>query len=686
MDFEAIIRAVFKPGNVESQIKNLIKDRTVKITPIISSTSSMSSSNKKSLDNQVKKENEYLNSARKKYYNSGTYSAGDTKVSKERVSAKLKEADEIKRINANVMKDTKASYSEANSAVKRSLTEQKSEINKTLKEVNKISSNIENDSYLSNFTKSKSNFESFANDGSDAYKKASKSIKEYESALQNLYKANQSFTVTQNFENADQLIKANEKVSQSAKQLQNNLSALNTQQSKALSGGENIQKSNQIKKYLDENAKAAKKYGQELQSLAKQAKEATTVGQLKNVNDEFKTIKSQISSEGLTGNNLVSELKRGFSQITEFVGVYGLLQAGMNKAQEMIQNTYDVNDAMIELRMATGLSNEEAKNTMKTYSQMGNQLKATATDVSAASTEWMKQGQSLENANKLSKYSIMLSKIGDLSSEDATKYLTSARKGYGITNAEDTLSIIDKISAVDMASATDVGGLAQGMSEVATNANLAGVSMDKLLSYLAVVGETTQEGMSSVGVGLNAIFSRMGNIKLARLKDYQNNGEDLSDVETVLNGVGIKLRDDNNTFRNFGDVLDETASKWNSYGDVQKRAIAKAFAGTNHMEQFLVLMSNYDKALEYQGVSENSEGYGTKKYEIWKEGLTANTEALKNAFQSLSATVMDSDLMDGFIKGGSSALTVINTMIQKLGLLKTVLLGIAGVKIFQNLG
>lgn len=53
------------------------------------------------------------------------------------------------------------------------------------------------------------------------------------------------------------------------------------------------------------------------------------------------------------------------------------------------------------------------------------------------------------------------------------------------------------------------------------------VSMDKLLSYLAVVGETTQEGMSSVGIGFNAIFSRMGNIKLARLKDYQNNGEDL---------------------------------------------------------------------------------------------------------------------------------------------------------------
>ena len=204
-----------------------------------------------------------------------------------------------------------------------------------------------------------------------------------------------------------------------------------------------------------------------------------------------------------------------------------LKQSGMNKAQEMVQNTYDVDSAMTQLQMATGVSNDKAKDLMKTYSDMGHQLKATGTDVAASSTEWMKQGQSVEKSNKLAESSIKLSKVGDLTSENATKYLTSARKGYGITSAEDTLKIVDKMSSVDMASATDVGGLAEGMSEVATNANLAGVSMDKLLGYLATIGETTQEGMSSVGTGLNAIFSRMGNIKLARLKDYQNNGEDL---------------------------------------------------------------------------------------------------------------------------------------------------------------
>lgn len=67
----------------------------------------------------------------------------------------------------------------------------------------------------------------------------------------------------------------------------------------------------------------------------------------------------------------------------------------------------------------------------------------------------------------------MLSKIGGISSEESTQYLTAALKGYQMSN-EEAMSIVDKISTVDMASATSVSGLAEGMSKVASAANLVG--------------------------------------------------------------------------------------------------------------------------------------------------------------------------------------------------------------------
>ena len=548
-----------------------------------------------------------------------------------------------------------------------------------------VSRNLGNKSYDANLAAQQKKLSKYYS-GSEEYKNANKSFEEYKQNVKGLQELHTQYQANPSTANQDAIIKQNEKVIQSYKKLNNEMKILDATQSKALNPGEGSIQANKIRTYMTNNTKAAKEYGVVLENLAKQSENATTKGEAQSINQQFKQMQAEISAKGLTGNSMFSEVKRGFSQISQFVGTYGILQSGMNKAQEMVQNTYDVDSAMTQLQMATGVSNDKAKDLMKTYSNMGHQLKATGTDVAASSTEWMKQGQSVEKSNKLAENSIKLSKVGGLSSKDATKYLTSARKGYGVTSAEDTLKIVDKLSSVDMASATDVGGLAEGMSEVANTAKIAGISMDKLLGYLATIGEVTQEGMGSVGTGLNAVFARMGNIKLSRLKDYQNNGEDLSNVETVLRGEGINLRDKTDQFRNFGDVLDEVAGNWNNYSDVSQRAIAQSFAGTHHMNEFITLMSNYGKAQEYEKVSENSAGSTDKKYEVYKNSLEGQTEDLKNSFQSISTTFADKNLLGGGITLLSNVLNVVNKLVSSFGLLQTAAAGFAGIKLFKNLG
>ena len=339
--------------------------------------------------------------------------------------------------------------------------------------VQNVSKNLGNKSYDANLAAQQKKLSGYYS-GSEEYKNANKSFEEYQKNVKGLQELHTQYQANPSTANQDAIIKQNEKVIQSYEKLNNEMKILDATQSKALNPGEGNIQANKIRTYMENNTKAAKEYGVVLENLVKQSENATTKGEAQSINQQFKQMQSEISAKGLTGNSMFSEVKRGFSQISQFVGTYGILQSGMNKAQEMVQNTYDVDSAMTQLQMATGVSNDKAKDLMKTYSDMGHQLKATGTDVAASSTEWMKQGQSVEKSNKLAESSIKLSKVGDLTSENATKYLTSARKGYGITSAEDTLKIVDKMSSVDMASATDVGGLAEGMSEVATNANLAG--------------------------------------------------------------------------------------------------------------------------------------------------------------------------------------------------------------------
>lgn len=461
----------------------------------------------------------------------------------------------------------------------------------------------------------------------------------------------------------------------------NTLSQIRDESSKALSPTVATTSGNKVVEYMNANSRAVKKYGASLKTLEQQYRSMTTIEEKANYDKVFANLKSRIDAEGLSGNSWFGELKRATGQIAQFAGIYGMLQNTVIQIPyKAITAVKDYDAAMTNMQMATGISNTQAQELMNTYSDMGKQLKVTGVDVATSATEWMKQGKTIEESNKLAQDSIVLSKIGDLSSDDATRTITAAMKSYDL-NESQVMDFVDQISAIDMASATDVGGLADAFNEVAANANQAGISTKQLLSYAAVIGETTQEGMSSVGTSLNAIFSRMGNIKLSRLKDYQNGGEDLSNVETVLRGVGISLRDTDGEFRNFGDVLDETAGRWSEFGTVQQRAVAQAFSGTNHMNDFMVLMQQYSKAQEYMQIADDASGTSMEKYSAYTDSLEGKLEGLKSTFESLSSTVLDSDALKGFVSGGTEVLGLIDKLTNSLGVMGTVAVG-AG--IFQG--
>lgn len=476
-------------------------------------------------------------------------------------------------------------------------------------------------------------------------------------------------------------IKIMDQIDEKAKQMKNTFTEISNLESKTLGQGVAERGANNVATYMESNTKALKKYGSALTEIQQQYRSATTEMEKSNIDKSFAVLKSRISAEGLSGNSWIGELKRATGQIAQFAGVYGMLQnTVMQLPYKVISSVKDYDSAMTNMQMATGISNNQAQELMNTYSDMGKQLKVTGVDVATSATEWMKQGKTIEESNKLAQDSIILSKIGDLSSDDATKTITAAMKSYDL-NESQVMDFVDQISAIDMASATDVGGLANAFNEVAANANQAGISTKQLLSYAAVIGETTQEGMSSVGTSLNAIFSRMGNIKLSRLKDYQNGGEDLSNVETVLRGVGISLRDTDGEFRNFGDVLDDTAARWSDFGTVQQRAVAQAFSGTNHMNDFMVLMQQYSKAQEYMQIADDASGTSMEKYGAYTDSLEGKLEGLKSTFESFSNTVVNSDFLKGTVDTVTQALDIFDKVTNSLGVMNTAAVGLG---IFQG--
>lgn len=145
-----------------------------------------------------------------------------------------------------------------------------------------------------------------------------------------------------------------------------------------------------------------------------------------------------------------------------------------------------------------------------------------------------------------------------------------------------------------------------------------------------------------------------------------------NDVEKVLGKLGIKLRDNKDTFKDFGIVLDEIGSKWNGFTKVEQNAISVAISGVRNRENFLVLMNNYGKALEYAGVSANSSGTAMKKFEAYQDSIEAKSKKFTATLEGLSSAFVDSDLVKGILDIGSTGLSGLTKLIDKFGTIPTV--------------
>lgn len=195
--------------------------------------------------------------------------------------------------------------------------------------------------------------------------------------------------------------------------------------------------------------------------------------------------------------------------------------------------------------------------------------------------------------------------------------------------------------------------------------------MDRLIGYMATVGEVTQDSMSVIGNAFKSMYSRMNNIKIGKFIDDET-GESLSDTEAVLNKLGIQLRDTQDTYRDFDDVLDDVGNRWKDFTQVEQNAISVAIAGTMQRERFIALMNNYSSALEYSEVAANSAGSALERYGVFQDSLEAKTNELTAAIESLSTNIISEDLYSGILQ----ATTGLVEFLDKTNLLKGTLAGL----------
>ena len=143
-------------------------------------------------------------------------------------------------------------------------------------------------------------------------------------------------------------------------------------------------------------------------------------------------------------------------------------------------------------------------------------------------------------------------------------------------------------------------------------------------------------------------------------------GNAINQVEKVLLANGIKLREDNNTFRDMSDVLQDVAVRYKelaaSGNTVAQQQVIGAIAGVRQANMVAALMENWEQVTKAQEIATGSAGLASERYKVYMDSIEAAMNEFKASWQEMwTKTIMSGDLK-GIVNFGTVVLDLINKM------------------------
>ena len=375
--------------------------------------------------------------------------------------------------------------------------------------------------------------------------------------------------------------------------------------------------------------------------------------------DEDDTNRSVKMNEILSQNppktyasQLEDAIKGSVRTFSLFSVVTRIMYKFMNSLRQCVNTMKELDKVQMDLRVVTGNSKEGIQELTKSYSELGFKLGLTTKEVAESANTWLRQGYSISETNKLIEATAKLSKLGMVDAASASRYLTSAIKGFHM-EASEAESVVDRLVTLDMKYAASAGDIAQALARVSAVAQSSNTSLNETTAMLTTMIDVSQQGAESVGDALKTMMSRFGNVKagaFTKLMDSEDS-ENLNDIERVLNSIGITVRQSTMQMKSFSSVLDELYEKWDQLSNVEQNAIATAFAGQRQRNFFLLLMQNEESYRQALETTENAQGQAAEKYLAYMESYEYAAQQVKNAWEQITQQIFESDVFINLQKG-----------------------------------
>ena len=362
-------------------------------------------------------------------------------------------------------------------------------------------------------------------------------------------------------------------------------------------------------------------------------------------------------------NKLLDDLATSMANTVKWGITSSIFNTVTNAIQKAYNYSVNLNTSLNDIRIVTGKSADEMNRFAEQANTAAKNLGASTLDYTNAALIYYQQGLDATESAARAETTLKAANVTGQTGQEVSEQLTAVWNGYKVS-AEETELYVDKLAAVAASTASDLEELSTGMSKVASAANNAGVDIDQLNGILSTVISATREAPETIGSSFKTIFARLGDLALDGEDEY---GVSLGKVSGQLHELGIEVLDQKGEMRDMGDIIEDTAAKWQTWTQAQRQAAAVAMAGKMQYSRLIALFDNWDKYSSAVETSKNAIGTLQEQQDIYMESTTAKLKTLKATWQDLYDGLIDEQEIGAGIDSLANLVQIFDNFIDSFG-------------------
>ena len=155
-----------------------------------------------------------------------------------------------------------------------------------------------------------------------------------------------------------------------------------------------------------------------------------------------------------------------------------------------------------------------------------------------------------------------------------------------------------------------------------------------------------------------------------------------------LTGGSVDIFDSSGNLKSSYKILNDIANIYIRLSETEQTDLLKTLFGSQRINQGASIIKAFQSGEIEKAylASVNAVGSAYNEQSKWMETLDAKTRQFEASFQSLSQSILNSDILKWFIDFGTGAINAVDAVAKAIGSLPTIMLGIGTIVGAKNFG